>query len=130
MVETHSAFAQDAPRPKVHGHGDTGRAKAEIRVPGETGVWVLIFGDMLAFAVFFGVFVYSRGNEPDLFDESRMHLSVGYAVVNTILLLTSSLFVATAVRDFRTSGGKSAPRLFVPLSMSHNRTESSEPLGC
>jgi nitric oxide reductase NorE protein len=82
-------------------------------VPGENGVWVLIFGDMVAFAAFFGVFVYSRGENPVLFDESRTHLSVGYAVANTVLLLTSSLFVAAAVRDFRSGGRQLAPRLIV-----------------
>jgi len=82
-------------------------------VPGETGIWVLIFGDMVAFAAFFGVFMYSRGQDPALFDQSRTHLSVGYAVVNTVLLLTSSLFVAAAVRDFRAGGRRLAPRLFV-----------------
>jgi nitric oxide reductase NorE protein len=112
MGEAHSACVHDAPRPTVHLPADKGHAKPGTRVPGETGVWVLIFGDMLAFAVFFGVFMYSRGNEPKLFDESRTHLSVGYAVVNTILLLTSSLFVAKAVRDFRSGGGRLAPRLF------------------
>lgn len=104
MVETHPAPA----------HDPTSVSTApEIRVPGETGVWVLIFGDMAAFAAFFGVFVYSRGNDPVLFDESRTQLSVGYAVANTVLLLTSSLFVAAAVRDFRSGGRQLAPRLIV-----------------
>jgi nitric oxide reductase NorE protein len=107
MVDTRSAHAHD--------HTSVGIAPLtpELRVPGETGVWVLIFGDMTAFAAFFGVFVFSRGNDPVLFDESRTHLSVGYAVVNTVLLLTSSLFVAAAVRDFRSGGRQLAPRLIL-----------------
>jgi len=85
----------------------------EIRVPGETGIWVLVFGDMVAFAVFFGVFMSSRGSHAVMFDESRRNLHVGYAVVNTALLLTSSLFVAIAVRAYRSENHRMAPRLIV-----------------
>jgi nitric oxide reductase NorE protein len=81
-------------------------------VPGEVGIWVFILGDMLAFALFFGVFVYERANAPALFDSSRHELTVGFAVANTLLLLTSSLFVAGAVRMVREGAQRLAPRLF------------------
>lgn len=111
MVDTHSPQAHEPPAARP---GAVSVATAsDIRVPGEAGVWVLIFGDMVAFAAFFGVFMFSRGNDPALFDASRNHLHVSYAVINTVLLLTSSLFVAAAVRQFRAGQRDTAPGLVI-----------------
>ena len=68
------------------------------RVPGEPGVWILLFGDMLVFAVFFVLFMYQRAQAPELFDVSRHTLNVGIGLANTVILLTSSLLVVTAIR--------------------------------
>ncbi len=111
MVDIHSAQANEPP--SVRPGAASVATASDIRVPGEPGVWVMIFGDMVAFAAFFGVFMYSRGNDPALFDASRGHLHVTYAVIDTVLLLTSSLFVAAAVRQFRAGRRDTAPRLVI-----------------
>ncbi|WP_028984486.1 cytochrome c oxidase subunit 3 [Sporichthya polymorpha] len=80
-------------------------------LPGEAGVWVFIFGDMLAFAVFFVTFTIARGGDPDLFNTSARELEVTFGVVNTLLLLSSSWFVATAVRAVRAGERMLASRL-------------------
>jgi nitric oxide reductase NorE protein len=90
----------------------TARPKRERHLPGEEGVWVLIFGDMLLFGVFFATFLYYRGREPELFAESQTHLSVGIGVVNTLLLLCSSLLVVTGVRAIRHGATHLAPAMF------------------
>lgn len=84
---------------------------ARGHVPGEVGIWVFVLGDMLAFALFFGVFIVERAGDVALFEEARRSLSVGFAVANTLLLLTSSLFVVMAVRAVRTGTQRLAPRL-------------------
>ena len=84
---------------------------SDRHIPGEVGIWVFILGDMLAFALFFGVFMVERGADPGAFDASRRSLSVGFAVANTLLLLTSSLFVVMAVRAIRRGERALAPRL-------------------
>lgn len=71
------------------------------RVPGEEGVWVFLFGDMTVFAILFGVYLYYRGAQPELFDASQVRLNQTFGVVNTLVLLTSSLLVVTAVRAVR-----------------------------
>ena len=43
------------------------------------------------------------GKRPTLFDESRRTLSIGIGLTNTLVLLTSSLFVVTALRAIRAS---------------------------
>lgn len=70
-------------------------------VPGETGIWVFIFGDMLVFAIMFATYVYYRGKNVALFDASQQLLSPDFGLVNTLLLLTSSLFVVWAVGAVR-----------------------------
>lgn len=75
----------------------------ECRIPGEPGVWVFLFGDMLVFGAFFATFMYQRGQTPESFDASRRTLSIGIGLTNTLVLLTSSLFVVTAIRALRYS---------------------------
>jgi nitric oxide reductase NorE protein len=74
---------------------------------------VFILGDMVVFALFFGVIVYLHGQHPALFAGSQTHLNQAAGAVNTILLLTSSLFVALGVRDARNRSGSVAPRFFL-----------------
>ncbi|XVV38355.1 cytochrome c oxidase subunit 3 family protein [Streptomyces sp. CA-100214] len=77
------------------------------RVPGG-GVWILLFGDMVAFGIFFASFMFERAQQPELFEQSRHTLSTGIGLANTLVLLTSSLFVATAVRAIRESQNDAA----------------------
>jgi nitric oxide reductase NorE protein len=69
--------------------------------PGEAGTWVFILGDMTLFAVLFGVFIYYRGKQPAVFAQSQLELHRSFGAINTLLLLTSSLSVVTAVRAIR-----------------------------
>jgi nitric oxide reductase NorE protein len=70
-------------------------------LPGEVGTWVFILGDMTVFALLFGIFIYYRGKQPALFHSSQLTLHKSFGVINTILLLCSSLFVVTAIRAVR-----------------------------
>lgn len=74
---------------------------SSTHLPGEPGVWVFIVGDMLMFALFFGVFVHYRAQDPTLYIQSQATLNQGFGAINTMLLLTSSWFVVDAVRDAR-----------------------------
>lgn len=85
---------------------------ATRRMPGEEGVWVFILGDMLVFALFFGVIIYLRGEDPALFTQSQGQLSQTAGALNTVLLLTSSLFVALGVRASRDDAKDKARALF------------------
>lgn len=86
--------------------------KTSRHIPGEIGVWIFIFGDLLVFALLFGVFLYYRMDDPGLFAASQEKLTQAYGAVNTLLLLTSSLFVVTAVRATRHGIANLAPKLF------------------
>jgi nitric oxide reductase NorE protein len=87
-------------------------AHPDGRIPGEEGIWVFVLGDMTVFAVFFATFMYSRGKNPDTYARDHASLNVALGTVNTVLLLTSSLFVVLAVQRVLTGAHRSAPRLF------------------
>jgi len=84
----------------VHETGADAR-RPERRMPAEEGVWVFLFGDMTVFAILFGVYLFYRGQDPALFDASQLKLNQTFGVINTLVLLTSSLLVVTAVRAVR-----------------------------
>jgi nitric oxide reductase NorE protein len=82
-------------------------------IPGEAGVWVLILGDMFAFSAFFAVFLLRRAQNVALFSVSQATLDRRFGLLNTALLLTSSLFVARAVMGARAGAGRDAARLLI-----------------
>lgn len=71
------------------------------RVPGEPGVWVLILSDLILFGVFFVVLAYYRMHHGPEFSASQTVLSRGIATANTVVLVTSGLLIAIAVRRAR-----------------------------
>lgn len=85
----------------------------ERRIPGEVGIWVFVLGDMLVFALFFATFMYSRRLNQDSFALDHDGLYRPFGTLNTILLLTSSLFVALAVARVLSRRHGGASRLFV-----------------
>lgn len=94
-------------------HGKMAPPQAKKRhLPGEEGIWMFILGDMLVFSLFFVTYLYYRGQEPALFNASQAHLNVHLGVINTLLLLTSSWFVALGVDAVRSDHMARAKRLF------------------
>lgn len=85
-----------------------GRAR---RMPGEAGIWIVVFGDMAMFGALFAILLDYRTREPALFAASHAAMGQGFGLVNTGLMLTSSWFVALAVQALRRGRGDVARRL-------------------
>ena len=81
--------------------GSDAKAKAARHLPGEEGIWVFLGGDLLIFSLFFGLFLNYRTRDVALFEQSQAVLARGFGLINTLILLTSSLFVAMAVSGAR-----------------------------
>ncbi|MEX1666745.1 cytochrome c oxidase subunit 3 [Zhongshania arctica] len=84
--------------------------KAGSHVPVEAGFWVLIFGDLVVFGAMFVAFMLRRFESPEtyqVFVDGSQSLNQGVGLINTLVLLTSSFFVARAVILYR-SGKPSA----------------------
>src|ERR1700739_3912033 len=69
-------------------------AGARGHVPGESSMWFFVIGDFLIFGVYFVSYMYFRGQNHELFLASQARLNVDIGAINTVVLLTSSLFVA------------------------------------
>ncbi|GAY22199.1 cytochrome c oxidase polypeptide III [Sphingobium fuliginis] len=59
---------------------------------------MFILGDLIVFGLFFVTFVVYRSWQPELYAASQMHMNQMFGVVNTILLLSSSWAVASALQ--------------------------------
>ncbi|PKO88877.1 MAG: cytochrome-c oxidase [Betaproteobacteria bacterium HGW-Betaproteobacteria-12] len=70
----------------------------EARVP---GVLVFILADMIVFAMLFTGFMVERSGQLALFDQSSASLDVWLGILNTLILITSGLFVVFAVNAAR-----------------------------
>jgi nitric oxide reductase NorE protein len=75
---------------------------APRHVPGEAGIWVLLFGDMVVFAALCATYLNARGSQRDLFARSQDALNRNLGAANTLILLTSSLLVVLATIAIRT----------------------------
>jgi nitric oxide reductase NorE protein len=84
----------------------------EPHLPGEAGVWVFILGDMLIFALLFSVFVYYRSENVQLFSHSQTTLNQTLGAINTLLMLSSSWFVALAIHSARKNLGQVSAKFF------------------
>jgi len=81
-------------------------------LPGESSMWFFIIGDLLIFGVYFISYMIYRGQNQELFLQSQQHLNQGVGAINTIVLLTSSLFVALGTQAARDGKKSDAYRLW------------------
>lgn len=91
------------------------RSSAEPHLPGEAGIWVFIVGDLVIFSLLFSVFVYYRAADVALYAEAQTHLNQTYGLFNTVLMLTSSWFVALALHNARRLSAAASAR-FITLA--------------
>ena len=61
------------------------------------GMWLFLFTEILLFGGLFLVYSVYRLQYPEMFHIAAMELNVGIGTLNTIILLTSSLTVATSI---------------------------------
>ena len=73
----------------------------ERRIPGNKGIWVGITCEIVEFVVLFTVYFVARAHFPDAFHEGAQRLSVISGTVITLLMVTSSYFIACSVNAIR-----------------------------
>jgi nitric oxide reductase NorE protein len=67
------------------------------RLVGDEGIWFFIAGDLCLFGLCFVLFITARLHAPAEFEMSREELHADLGLVNTLVLLSSSCFMARAV---------------------------------
>jgi nitric oxide reductase NorE protein len=77
-------------------------------VPGQPDMWAFVLFEAFVFTAYFSVYIFSRVRSHDLFLASQAHLDLRVGVFNTLVLLTSSLFVARCVQAARAGSYRAA----------------------
>ncbi|KAA0102823.1 cytochrome c oxidase subunit 3 [Mycolicibacterium sp. P1-5] len=75
-------------------------------------MWFFVIGDLLIFGIYFIAYIYYRGQNPDLFLQSQARLNIDIGAINTVVLLTSSLFVVLGATAARAGDSAGALRRF------------------
>ena len=70
-------------------------------LPGDLAMWFFILAELLVFGIFFLAYAYTRARHVALFNASQQELDRVSGTINTLLLITSSYFVARAVAAMR-----------------------------
>jgi nitric oxide reductase NorE protein len=76
-------------------------------------MWVMVLGDLVVFGAYFVIFMVHRAMAPQEFLTAQRHLDLTVGALNTVVLLTSSWFVARSVLAARTGDHAAAVRLTV-----------------
>lgn len=82
-----------------------------VHLPGDVHMWVMVLGDLLIFGAYFVIFMVHRTMAPQSFLDAQQHLNLNIGVLNTLVLLTSSWFVARSVLAARRGDHPAAVRL-------------------
>lgn len=83
----------------------------DTHLPGDGAMWVMVLGDLVIFGSYFLIFMVHRAMAPQEFLEAQQHLNLNVGVLNTLVLLTSSWFVARSVVAARSGDHHAAVRL-------------------
>ena len=84
--------------------------------PGGILLWIIIFLELITFGIALLSMVYFSNQEPESFHTSRLLLNTTIGMTNTIVLLTSGLFMALSVQELRTNNRKKT-RFYLLLTM-------------
>jgi len=84
--------------------------------PGGILLWILIFLELITFGAALIVLTISSKDNLELFHQSSAHLNKTFGAINTIFLLTSGFFMATAVQQFKVQNNKKS-NFYLRLTM-------------
>ncbi|MCD6653273.1 MAG: cytochrome c oxidase subunit 3 [Sulfurovum sp.] len=69
--------------------------------PGDFAIWIIIYVELLTFALLFAGYAFSRRSDIEMFNASQLLLDQTSGFINTLLLITSSYFVVKAVQSIK-----------------------------
>ncbi|BAL24889.1 cytochrome c oxidase subunit 3 family protein [Azoarcus sp. KH32C] len=78
-----------------------GKPETQGRIPGNHGIWVGITCEFVEFLVLFAVYFIARAHFPAAFQDGAPRLSVVAGTVITLLMVTSSFFLACSLARIR-----------------------------
>jgi len=112
MVSERAAAHRDHD-PNLAHHFDT---MVQQRTSVELGIWLFLAQEVMFFGGLFLAYTFYRTRYHEAFVEAGHHLDVRLGALNTVVLITSSLTMALAVRSAQ-AGKNAAVRNFVLVTM-------------
>ena len=107
-----SDIALASPLPQPVKMSDDEKIK-DKRLPGDLAMWFFILAELPVFAIFFIGFAVAEQLNTDMFVASKAKLHPIAGLINTIALITSSLFVALSVRFIHLGNVKKSLSLLI-----------------
>lgn len=83
--------------PLAHHFSDLDQQRESAKL----GMWIFLLTEILLFGGLFGFYVFYRAWNPDIFYNAHVHLNTTLGTVNTVVLITSSVTVALAIRSMQ-----------------------------
>jgi len=85
--------------------------------PGGLLIWIIVFLELLTFGAFLIVFLSYRKADLETFTSAQQMLNSTLGMVNTIVLLTSGLFMAAALVELEKGGRKTLAYLEITIAL-------------
>jgi len=82
--------------------------KPARHIPGQPDMWVLVLFEALVFTAYFAVYLFHRSAHSGLFLRSQAYLNPWLGTLDTVLLLTSSMFMLHCVQAARAGVARAA----------------------
>lgn len=73
----------------------------EAHPPGDFAIWVIIYVELITFALLFIGYAFSRRADVELFNASQLVLNQTSGFINTLILISSSYFIVKAVQSIK-----------------------------
>ena len=83
------------------------------RIPGNKGIWAGICAEFVEFTMMFVIYFVARLNHPEAFKLGPTAIWTTAGVVNTVLMVTSSYFIACAVSAMRVGNTQRSQRWMI-----------------
>ena len=97
-----SGHAEEHAAPDGHAHAHVAhhfeRGAGQQFAASKLGMWLFLGTELLMFGGLFTAYAIYRGNHPEIFKWAHVFLDKKLGAINTVVLITSSLTMATAVR--------------------------------
>ncbi len=84
--------------------------------PGGLLIWIIVFLELITFGAFLIVYLSFRQSDLETFNTSQTMLNSTIAMLNTIVLLTSGLFMAAGLTELRKGGEKAITYLLITIA--------------
>ena len=84
--------------------------------PGDFAIWIIIYVELITFALLFLGYAFSRRADIQLFNDSQLLLNQTAGFINTFILITSSYFVVKAVNNMKSMTQESYKKFNIKAS--------------